>query len=164
MANQKYTSIKNDYTIIFDRNSVIEPAKDDQKIKNIGFSFVNLEEINGFEQQRTVDVAGVILNVGSVSLFQPKDQTRAAKDKRTLTIADESGLKIQLTLWGKNATRLPFDEGRVIAIKGAKVSEYGGKSLNAGDEHSQLFLDPPGDKRCDELRKWYKSVTPEQLQ
>lgn len=51
-----------------------------------------------------------------------------------------------------------------MAIKGAKVSEYGGKSLNAGDEHSQLFLDPPGDKRSDELRKWYKSVTPEQLQ
>lgn len=49
MANQKYTSIKNDYTIIFDRNSVIEPAKDDQKIKSVGFSFVTLEEINGFE-------------------------------------------------------------------------------------------------------------------
>jgi len=46
-------------------------------------------------------------------------------------------------------------------VKGAKVSEYGGKSLNAGDEHSQIFLDPPGDKRCDELRKWYQSASPE---
>jgi replication factor A1 len=95
-----------------------------------------LDEINGFEQQRTVDVAGVILSVGTVSSFQPKDQSRPAKDKRSLTLVDESGLQIQLTLWGKNATRLEFSEGRVLAIKGAKVSEYGGKSLNAGDEHS----------------------------
>ena len=49
----------------------------------------------------------------------------------------------------------------MLAIKGAKVSEYGGKSLNAGDEHSQLFLDPPGDKRCDEIRKWYQSSSPD---
>jgi hypothetical protein len=34
IANQKYTSIKNDYTIIFDRNCVIEAAKDDQRIKS----------------------------------------------------------------------------------------------------------------------------------
>lgn len=50
MANTKYTSIKNDYTIIFDRNCVIEPAKDDAKIKTQGFSFVTLDEINGYEQ------------------------------------------------------------------------------------------------------------------
>ncbi len=163
MANTKYSSIKNDYTIIFDRNSVIEPAKDDAKIKSQGFSFVNLEEINGFEQQRTVDIAGVILTVGPVSLFQPKDATRPAKDKRSLTLADDTGHQMQLTLWGKNATRCEFKEGRVLAIKGAKVSEYGGKSLNAGDEHSQLFLEPPVDKRCEELRRWYDTTSPDQI-
>lgn len=49
---------------------------------------------------------------------------------------DQTGLQIQLTLWGKNATKLELSEGRVFAVKGAKVSDYGGKSLNAGDEHS----------------------------
>jgi ssDNA-binding replication factor A large subunit len=39
-------------------------------------------------------------------------------------------------LWGKNATKLDLTEGKVFAVKGAKVSDYGGKSLNAGDEHS----------------------------
>jgi ssDNA-binding replication factor A large subunit len=32
IANQKYTSIKNDYCIVFDRNSEIEEAADDAKI------------------------------------------------------------------------------------------------------------------------------------
>jgi len=56
-----------------------------------------------------------------------------------LNLADETGLQIQLTLWGKNATKLDFTEGHVLAVKGARVSDYGGKSLNAGDEHSQIF-------------------------
>lgn len=33
IANQKYTSIKNDYCIVFDRNSEITQAEDDTKIK-----------------------------------------------------------------------------------------------------------------------------------
>lgn len=57
-------------------------------------------------------------------------------------------------MWGRNATKLPYEEGHVLAIKGAKVSDYGGKSLNAGDEHSQLFLDPEH-PRTQKLRLWY---------
>jgi hypothetical protein len=62
-------------------------AEDDQKIKNQGFSFVTIEDINDFEQQRTVDFAGVILSVSAVSSFQPKSydgSVRPPKDKRTL--------------------------------------------------------------------------------
>jgi replication factor A1 len=68
--------------------------------------------------------------------------TKPPKDKRSLQISDESGLQIQVTLWGGNASRLNFTEGAVLAIKSAKVSDYGGKSLNAGDEHSQIFINP----------------------
>ena len=100
---------------------------------------MTIEDINDFEQQRTVDFAGVILSISAVSSFQPKSydgSTRPPKDKRTLQLVDETGLQIQLTLWGNNATRLELAEGRVFAVKGARVSDYGGKSLNAGDEHS----------------------------
>lgn len=49
MANTKYTSIKNDYSIVFDKNSQIEPAGDDQSIKSLGFCFTSIDEINEFE-------------------------------------------------------------------------------------------------------------------
>jgi replication factor A1 len=42
----------------------------------------------------------------------------------------------------------------VFAIKGARVSDYGGKSLNAGEEHSQIYIDPEH-KRAHELKAWY---------
>ena len=49
MANQKYTSIKNDYCIVFDRNSEIEEVEDSELISEVGFSFTTIEEINDFE-------------------------------------------------------------------------------------------------------------------
>lgn len=42
-----------------------------------------------------------------------------------------------------------------MAIKGAKVSDYNGKSLNAGDGHSQLTIEPDN-KRVQELKEWYQ--------
>lgn len=30
---------------------------------------------------------------------------------------------------------------RIVAVKGARVSEFGGRSLNAADDHSSLFTD-----------------------
>jgi hypothetical protein len=72
IANQKYTSVKNDYCIVFDRHSEIVEVANDQKIKSVGFSFVTVEEINDFEQQRTIDVIGIITSVSPVSTFQPK--------------------------------------------------------------------------------------------
>ena len=83
--------MKNDYAITFDRTSVIQVSEDDHKIKNQGFSFVTIEDINDFEQQRAVDFAGVIVTVSSVSSFQPKSydgSIRPPKDKRTLQLVD----------------------------------------------------------------------------
>jgi replication factor A1 len=60
MANKKYTSIKNDYCITFDRNSEIKEVEDDENIRSQGFSFTTIEEINDLEQMKTVDVIGAI--------------------------------------------------------------------------------------------------------
>lgn len=64
-------------------------------------------------------------------------------------------MQIQVTMWGANATKLPFAEGAVLAIKGAQVSEYGGKSLNVGDS-SQIFLNIEH-PRTHKLQAWYQA-------
>ena len=46
-------------------------------------------------------------------------------------------------LWSKNATEFfKFKLKSIIAIKGARVSNYFGIVLNSGDEHSKLLTDP----------------------
>ena len=44
-----------------------------------------------------------------------------------------------------------------MALRGARVSDYNGKSLNSGDEHSQMFIDPEH-KRTTELKAWYAKI------
>ena len=45
MANKKFTSIKNDFSLIFDQSTEIEEAKDDVQINKSGFSFSDIQTI-----------------------------------------------------------------------------------------------------------------------
>ena len=47
--------------------------------------------------------------------------------------------------------------GDVLAVKGARVSEFGGKSLNAADDHSVLFINMNHEK-CRALKLWYENL------
>lgn len=52
-----------------------------------------------------------------------------------MTIADETNLSITISLWGSLARKDSYEEGRILALKGVRVSDYNGKSLNAGEDH-----------------------------
>ena len=64
IANQKFTSIKNEFSIVFDKNSVVELVQDDLQIRSQGFSFNNIREINDLDQMKTIDAIGCITYVG----------------------------------------------------------------------------------------------------
>lgn len=55
------------------------------------------------------------------------------RDRRQVAIGDESGFSMMATLWGPLASSEKVEVGRVMAVKGAKVSDYGGKSLNISE-------------------------------
>ena len=103
---------------------------------------------------KTIDAIGCITYIGQIAAVTVR-QTQSQKDRRNVVLADESGLCVTVSLWGKNASREELSEGQVMAVKGARVSNYNGCSLNAGDEHSQIFIncDHP---RSLELQKWWK--------
>ena len=47
--------------------------------------------------------------------------------KRELTLVDKSGFSVRLTLWGKQAEQYNVEDIPVIAFKGVKVGDFGGK-------------------------------------
>ena len=55
------------------------------------------------------------------------------RDKRNISLADDTGLSLGATFWGELGN-LDLQVGQILAIKGAKVSDYGGKSLNISNE------------------------------
>ena len=155
MANKKYTSINNDYQIIFDRNSKIVEVEDDIKIQVRGFCFVGIDQISKYEALRTIDVVGIVTVIGELTQIKLKTNG-VQKDRRNVTIVDKSKIQIQVSLWGQNARLNGYEVGQTIAIRGARVSDYGGKTLNSGDEHSQLHIDLDHPK-TQELKEWKES-------
>ena len=77
------------------------------------------------------------------------------KDKRTIMLCDDTGVSINATLWGGAASQ-ELQVGDILACKAARVSDYGGKSLNLGDDN---ILNPAGEPRYQELLAWYKDRT-----
>jgi hypothetical protein len=48
-----------------------------------------------------------------------------------------------------------MQEGQIIAIQGARVSTYGGRSLNIGNDHAKVEFDPTDLEKFHVLKKWY---------
>ena len=104
-----------------------------------------------------IDLIAVVQEVQEVRQIQMK--TGELRDRKQVTFVDDTGVSIMATLWGSDMAGLDLQVGQVVAIKGARVSEYGGKSLNMGSDHAQLRLDPDEEPRCHELQRWYKKQT-----
>lgn len=63
---------------------------------------------------------------------------------------------ISITMWGDEicdkSAELSF--GDLLAIKGAKVSDYGGRTLNASGDSTGLFTDLKSEQ-ADKIRNWF---------
>lgn len=65
------------------------------------------------------------------------------KDKRTLIIADDSNVSINITLWGDHCKN-EFIEGDIVAFTQVRVSDYGGRSINS-NASSTIVAEPQTD-------------------
>lgn len=75
------------------------------------------------------------------------------KDKLTVLLADETSKTISLSFWGDQATMSEYKDNPVIALKGVRVSNYGGKSLNCVEESTVLIN--PQIPEAKKLKEWF---------
>lgn len=109
--------------------------------------------IEKYEKMRTIDIIGVVTE--KTPLTEINLRNGQVKDRRNITLADDSGCGIQISLWSQNAIKDDYKIGDILAIRGARVSDFGGRSLNSGEEHSRLYVNPEHDRTV-ELQKWKK--------
>ena len=87
---------------------------------------------------KALDVMGVIIDITDQETVKLKN--KQSKIRKYITIIDKSSTSISITLWGEMCEKNNnFNKGDTLAVKGARVSEFGGKSLNAADDHAVLF-------------------------
>lgn len=156
LAKKQFTNLPNDYELTFERDTVVEKAEDqdNDSVPQVRFNFTTIQDLQSVEKDTTIDIIGVLKEVGEVSQIVSKS-TSKPYDKRELTLVDDSGFSVRLTIWGKTATAFDSQPESIVAFKGAKVSDFGGRSLSLLSSGS-MSLDPDI-QEAHKLKGWYDS-------
>jgi len=157
-ANKKFTSVKHAYELTLNADSMVIPIESVETVPHIHFEFVPIDNIQESRKDDMVDVIGVVVQTKPVATIATK---RGDTAKRSLILGDQSGRTIELTLWGVQASG--FDdvitqhgEHPILAVKGAKVSDFGGRSLSCMT--SSEFEVNPELPAANLVRQWWSGV------
>lgn len=152
LAKKQFSNLPNDYELTFERDTVIEMAEDQTNVPQVRFNFCGIQALNDVEKDTTVDVVGVLKTAEEVNQIVSKT-TQKPYDKRELVIVDDSGFSVRVTIWGKTATNFDAVPESVIAFKGVRVSDFGGRSLSLLSSGTMAVN--PDIPEAHSLKGWY---------
>jgi len=147
---------KFDHEITFDEHARISPVDDDHGVPQMVYDFKPISSLPQQESGSIVDIAAVVAEAEP-----PREQTLKAggsKQRQDVTLIDDSGASCRLTLWG-DFCESAWQAGSVVLIKGARVSDYGGRSLNTING-TACALDAQASASSDRaiaLSEWYRT-------
>jgi replication factor A1 len=159
-ANQKFSSVQNDYEISFDSNTRFDEVVDDGQIGGRNYKFIpSLRDVQSQKENSMIDVVAVVKEVEeAVDMTTKRGQTR----RRRIFLCDSSAVQVEMTLWDQDADRFPVEAcGRVIQIKDARVSDFHGKQLSSTTGTTIDFK--ATSKRAQELHQWWSGGGDQQL-
>lgn len=98
MSNKKFTSIKNDFCLTLGNETEIQECAEDTGITSNGFTFTRIEQIKQTPASATVDIIGAVIEISPLSSIKMKNGD--SRDKLGLTVGDDSGFSVSVTVWG----------------------------------------------------------------
>ncbi|XP_014677373.1 PREDICTED: replication protein A 70 kDa DNA-binding subunit-like [Priapulus caudatus] len=152
-ANKNFTTIKNDYEMTFSRDTEVTLCMDESaNIPKMSFNFVPISELAKVQKDAMIDVVGVCKSAGDLATIMTKTTNRELS-KRDITLVDGTQTEVRLTIWGEEAEKFNADNMPVIAVKGARVSDFGGVSLSV--LMSSTLMINPDIEEAHKLRGWW---------
>ncbi|KAH6697614.1 replication factor-A protein [Plectosphaerella plurivora] len=155
IAKKQFTNLPNDYELTFERDTQVEKAEDQTNVPQVRFNFCSISELQSVEKDATVDTVGILKEVDEVSEIVSKS-TGKPYQKRELTLVDDSGFSVRVTVWGKIAQSFDAAPESVVAFKGVKVSDFNGRSLSLLSSGT-MSVDPDIPE-AHRLKGWYDSA------
>ena len=119
------------------------------------YNRVPLNKLMEHQKDQTIDIVAVVHHCNDVSEITSK-ATQKTITKRELEIVDDSNMMVRLTLWGRQAEQFNHADNPVLAIKGVKVGEYGGRSLSVPNSASMQIN--PDMKDAHAVKGWYNNA------
>lgn len=153
-ANKQYSTLRNDYEMSLNNDTLIELCQETLDLPQLQFNFKKIKDLEQINKDALTDIIGVVKSTTDVTQITTRS-TNKQVSKRDLTLVDKSGASVNATLWGTEAEKFEEYAARnpVVAIKGAKVSDFGGRSLSI--LNSSIFHVNPDIKEAHELRGWF---------
>lgn len=151
IAKKQFSNVNNEYEIMLESSSEIEPC-DDDSVPQVKYNFKPLANLDEVQKDAIVDVIGVVKEVQDLGSVTSK-ATQKPFAKRDITIVDQSGQSVRLTLWGRTAETFSAPDEPVIAFKGVKVGDFGGRSLSMFSSATMSVNPDIGEAHA--LRGWY---------
>lgn len=155
-ANKKYSKLPHDFEIHLNRDAEINFYGEDSNIKEQHYEFKKLQQIQDMPVETIVDVCGVVSEIQPLSQIV-SSRTQKELTKRTITICDDSGASIHVTLWNDKAEELDektCGEGAILALKSLRVGDFSGRSL--GTTFSSNYQVNPNIPETKHLQEWYR--------
>jgi replication factor A1 len=156
VANMQWNTCKSQFEITFDQNSEIHLDNDMGDIQEQRYDFIKLDALEHTEAAKTVDVLAVVKQVGEPATLMSK-KTGKEMTKCDLTLVDNTGVEVNLTVWGERALRAAseFASTPVVAFRHVRVSDYGGKSLSTSANGAVVVQ--PNIPEGHQLQQWWAS-------
>eukprot|EP00985_Skeletonema_marinoi_P033844 scaffold42351_cov139-Skeletonema_marinoi.AAC.1 len=150
VANMQYNTCKSQFEITFDQNSEIHLQDDAEDIQE-SYDFVKIAALSEMEPSGFVDILAVVKHVSDPAVIVSKKSGKEMT-KCELTIQDDSGADVRLTVWGDLAAnaQTKFANSPIVAFKRARISDYGGRSLSG----SGCSVNPTI-PQANQLRQWW---------
>ncbi|EFX03800.1 replication protein a DNA-binding subunit [Grosmannia clavigera kw1407] len=155
IAKKQFSNLPNDYELSFERDTQIEKAEDQSSVPQVRYAFCTLQALQSVEKDAVIDVIGVLRDVGEVSSITSKSSGKPY-EKRELTLVDDSSFSVRTTIWGKTAVAFDAKPESVIAFKGVRVSDFGGRSLSL--LQSGVMSIDPDITEAHHLKGWYDAA------
>uniref|UniRef100_UPI00358E7679 replication protein A 70 kDa DNA-binding subunit-like n=1 Tax=Myxine glutinosa TaxID=7769 RepID=UPI00358E7679 len=153
-ANKQFTSLKNDYEMTFNSDTTVVPCEGPEAagLPGVSYAFTPISDLAAKNKDTLIDVLGVCSSVEEPSKIMIKSSNRETT-KREVQLVDQSNASVKLTIWGEDAEAFDGSGCPVLAVKGARVSDFNGCSLSL--LRSSLMVTNPQLPEAFRLRGWF---------
>ena len=170
-AKRQFSNVNNDYELSFERGTIVEKvilmneslktdtdsndqAEEQSDVPQMRFNFTTIGNLQSIEKDAVIDTIGILKEVAETSEIISKT-TQKPYYKRELTLVDNTNFSVRLTIWGNAASSFEVPLESVVAFKGVKVSDFGGRSLSLLSSGT-MSIDPDIDE-AHMLKGWYEA-------
>ncbi|KAI8320558.1 replication factor-a protein [Martensiomyces pterosporus] len=153
VAKKNFSNVNNEYELIFDGATEVQQCLEQAELPQMHFDFIALSRLMSFEKGHVVDILGVVRNVSEATEITSRNNPDSKMTKRELTVVDKSGYQVRTTLWGDDALSFSASGEPVIAFKGVRVGDFGGRTLSLPSSGTMMVN--PDIPEAHALRGWY---------